>query len=429
MRFDSTALGAAVLAASGASAQLNQLAVKAGLLYFGTSMDNSYQSDSAFMNILNNKNEIGQLVPENGQKWSNTEPNRNQFSYSNADVVPNVAARNGQILRCHTFVWHNQLPGWVANTNWNANDLRSIITAHINNVGAHYKGKCYAWDVVNEAADDNGGWRNSIFYRVLGTEFLPYAFKAAKAIDSNVKLYYNDYNLEYGEAKTDRAIEIVNTIQRAGAPIDGVGFQGHLIVGQTPSRAALAGVLRRFTALGVEVAYTEIDIRHEGVPASAAANRQQGVDYANVVGSCIDVEGCVGITVWGFSDKYSWVPGTFPGTGEALIYDQYFNKKPAWTSVSSVLAAGKTSANPPPSSSTSVPGSSTSTSVPASSTTTSAPPQSSSTSSSPPTSTSAPPVTTAPHYGQCGGQDWKGPTVCESPYTCKFSNQWYSQCL
>jgi endo-1,4-beta-xylanase len=111
MRFD-TAIVGAVAVASGASAQLHQLAVRAGLKYFGTSMDNSYQNDAQFMAILNNKNEIGQLVPENGQKWSNVQPNRGQWTYTNADVVPNVAARNGQILRCHTFVWHNQVPNW-----------------------------------------------------------------------------------------------------------------------------------------------------------------------------------------------------------------------------------------------------------------------------------------------------------------------------
>lgn len=123
-----------------------------------------------------------------------------------------------------------------------------------------------------------------------------------------------------------------------------MGFQGHLIVGSTPGRAALATALQRFTALGVEVAYTEIDIRHEALPASDAALATQGDDYANVVGSCLDTEGCVGVTVWGISDRYSWVPDTFPGAGAALLYDEDLAKKPAWTSVSSLLAAAATAA-------------------------------------------------------------------------------------
>lgn len=217
--------------------------------------------------------------------------------------------------------------------------------------------------------------------------------------------FYNDYNLEYNGAKTDKTIEIVNLIKAAGAPIDGVGFQGHLIVGSTPSRSSLSTALRRFTALGVEVAYTELDIRHSSLPASSSALVTQGNDYANVVGSCLDVTGCVGVTVWGFTDKYSWIPSTFNGAGDALIYDANFNKKPAWTSVSSVLAAKATGGT-----------STTSTGVTVTVTSTSATA----------TATNTPGQV---HWGQCGGQGWTGPTVCQSPYTCTYVNQWYSQCL
>ena len=151
--------------------------------------------------------------------------------------------------------------------------------------------------------------------------------------------YLNDYNLEYNGAKTDRTVEAVRIVQNAGAPIDGVGLQGHLIVGSTPTRQQLATVLRRFTSMNLEVAYTELDIRHSSLPASTAALQRQGSDYANVVGSCVDVDRCVGITVWGVDDGHSWIPQTFPGQGDALLYDRNYAKKPAWTSVSSVLAA------------------------------------------------------------------------------------------
>lgn len=222
--------------------------------------------------------------------------------------------------------------------------------------------------------------------------------------------YYNDYNLEYNQAKTNRAVELVNIVKAAGAPIDGVGFQGHLIVGTTPNRSQLATVLRRFTALGVDVAYTELDIRHENLPASSAANAQQGVDYANVVGSCLDVDRCVGVTVWGFTDKYSWIPGTFPGTGEALLYNSNFQKKAAWTSVSSVLAAAATGN----------PGNPTTTPITTPPITT-----------TPVTTTPAPSPTgcTSPQWGQCGGNGWQGCTRCASGLTCQVINEWYYQCL
>jgi GH35 family endo-1,4-beta-xylanase len=155
--------------------------------------------------------------------------------------------------------------------------------------------------------------------------------------------YYNDYNLEYNTNKTDKALELVHIARSSHARIDGVGFQGHLIVGSTPSRADLVTALERFTGIGLDVAYTELDIRFESVPASEAGLAQQGNDYAAVVGSCTDLRGrCIGITQWEFTDKYSWVPATFPGQGEACLYDEDLKRKPAWTSVSSVLKAAAT---------------------------------------------------------------------------------------
>jgi endo-1,4-beta-xylanase len=289
---------------------------------------------------------------------------------------------------------------------------------HINNVMGHYKGQCYAWDVVNEAVSDSGGWRDSVFLRTFGTDYFPLSFNLAKKADPDTKLYYNDYNLEYNQAKTDYAVDLVKIVQAAGAPIDGVGFQGHLIVGSTPSRANLATTLKRFTALGVEVAYTELDIRHSSLPASSQASVTQGNDYANVVGSCLDVDGCIGVTVWGFTDKHSWIPSTFPGEGDAMIYDSNYNKKPAWTSISSVLAAAATG-NPPASSTTLITVTTTPTVTP-----TVTPTSTSTSAASTPTGGA-----TQTRWGQCGGNGWQGPTRCESPWTCKKQNDWYSQCL
>lgn len=107
------ALLAALLAPAAVSAQLNNLAVGAGLKYFGVAVkEGAVNSDSAYMAIVNNKNEIGQVVAENGQKWDSTEPSQGGFSYSQGDIVPGVAKKNGQVLRCHTLVWHSQLPNW-----------------------------------------------------------------------------------------------------------------------------------------------------------------------------------------------------------------------------------------------------------------------------------------------------------------------------
>ncbi|KAK4096394.1 carbohydrate-binding module family 1 protein [Parathielavia hyrcaniae] len=414
---------AALLAPAAVSAQLHDLAVRAGLKYFGTALrEGAINSDSQYAAILGDNREFGQLVPENGQKWESTQRTRGQFTFTQGDITTNTARQNGQGVRCHTLTWHSQLPSWVRDGSWTKATLTEVMETHINNVMGHYIGQCYAWDVVNEAINDDGNWRDSVFLSTFGTEYIPLSFQLAKAADPNTKLYYNDYNLEYNGAKTDRAVELVQLVKAAGAPIDGVGFQGHLIVGSTPGRSNLATTLRRFTALGVEVAYTELDIRHSSLPASASAQVTQGNDFANVVGSCLDVTGCVGVTVWSFTDKYSWIPETFDGQGDALIYDANFNKKAAWTSISSVLAAKATGV--PTSTRTSTMITVTTTRPPTSTSTTAT-----RTSSAATSSTSSAGGAEQTRWGQCGGMYWTGPTRCQSPWTCRKQNDWYSQCL
>lgn len=343
MHFTSQA-ALALVAATGANAQLNQLAVAAGLKYFGSATDNGELTDTAYTAILNDATEFGQITPGNAQKWDTIEPQQGTFSYTKGDVIADLAKTNSQLLRCHTLVWYNQLPSWVSSGSWTNETLIDVLENHITNEVEHYKGQCYAWDVVNEAISDNGdgSFRDNVFYKTIGEAYLPIAFNAAAAADPDAKLYYNDYSIEFSGAKATAALAIVDLIQNAGAKIDGVGMQGHFIVGSTPSATDLAGVLEQFTAKGVEVAYTELDVRHSSVPADDAAVQQQATDYTSVVNACLQVEGCVGVTVWDFYDKFSWVPSTFDGAGEACLYDENLSKKPAWTAVSSALAAAGT---------------------------------------------------------------------------------------
>jgi len=209
---------------------------------------------------------------------------------------------------------------------------------HISTIMGRYKGKCTHWDVVNEgmsppfplrlhtrpltrqpALNEDGTYRDNVFLRVIGEAYLPISFRMAAAADSSAKLYYNDYNLEYGEAKTLGAVKIVKLVQSYGIKIDGVGLQGHMVSESTstqstpcPSRAALGKALKMFTDLNVTVAYTEVDVRMR-TPSNAAKLQAQARAYGDMMGACIDNPRCVGFTVWGVSDKYSWVPQTFNG--------------------------------------------------------------------------------------------------------------------
>ncbi|KAJ4423603.1 hypothetical protein N0V82_001770 [Gnomoniopsis sp. IMI 355080] len=395
---------------------LNSLAKGAGLLYFGTAVDNPSLSNSAYTAIAFNSSEFGQITPANGQKWDSVEPSQNTFNYANGDAITTKAQAAGQILRCHNLVWYNQLPSWVSGGSWTTSTLQSVITTHITNEVTHYKGKCYAWDVVNEALDDSGNYRTDVFYNILGTSYIPFAFNAAAAADPSAKLYYNDYNIEYAGAKLTAAINIVKGIQSAGVKIDGVGLQGHFIVGSTPSKASLISALQSFTALGVEVAYTELDVRQSSVPASASAQQQQATDYVTVVSACLSVKDCVGVTVWDFDDQYSWVPSTFSGSGEADLWSSNLVKKPAYTSIASFLKSAATAPGATATSSLTTAASTITTSVTTAPSITSAP-----------ATTAA--VGTIGHWNQCGGQGFASAGACASPYTCSTINTYYAQCL
>ncbi|KAI6758702.1 hypothetical protein HG530_010942 [Fusarium avenaceum] len=321
-----------------------QAAMKAaGKQYFGTAL--TVRNDNQETNILNNKNEFGSITPENAMKWEAIQPNRGQFNWGPADQHANAATSRGLELRCHTLVWYSQLPSWVANGNWNNQTLQTVMRDHINAVVGRYKGKCTHWDVVNEALNEDGTYRDNVFLRVIGEAYIPIAFRMAQAADPKTKLYYNDYNLEYGDAKAQGAIRITKLVQSYGLRIDGVGLQAHMTSESTPtqntptpSRAKLAAVLKSFTDLNVDVAYTELDIRMN-TPANAQKLKTNADAYARMIGSCMDVKRCVGITVWGISDKYSWVPGTFKGEGSALLWDDNFNKKPSYTSTLNTINA------------------------------------------------------------------------------------------
>jgi endo-1,4-beta-xylanase len=173
---------------------------------------------------------------------------------------------------------------------------------HITTEMTHYKGQCYAWDVVNEALDDSAAFRTDVFYNAMGEDYIKIAFETAALADPDVKLYYNDYNIGYSGAKATAALALVTKLVNAGVKIDGVGEQGHYIVGSTPTKADQVATLEKYTALGLEVAYTELDIRMT-LPSTDAQLAQQSTDYQTVVGACLAVNGCIGITVWDFDDK------------------------------------------------------------------------------------------------------------------------------
>lgn len=193
----------------------------------------------------------------------------------------------------------------------------------------HYKGKFYAWDVVNEAFDSNGALNNSIYYEKLGVSYITDAFQLTRQLDPEAKLYINDYFVDGINAKSDGLYNFVKQMRAQGVPIDGVGFQGHFFVGEVP--ADLVQNLKRFIDLGIEIAFTELDVAITG-PADDSALEQQAKDYASIFEACQGLDKCVGVTVWGWCDRLSYNVSNKPD-----IWDEDMKPKPALDAIKHVL--------------------------------------------------------------------------------------------
>ncbi|MFJ1806788.1 MULTISPECIES: non-reducing end alpha-L-arabinofuranosidase family hydrolase [unclassified Streptomyces] len=287
--------------------------------YFGTAVAAGRLGDRTYTGILDR--EFNMVTPENEMKWDTTEPSRGSFNFGPGDQIVNRATSHGQRMRGHTLVWHSQLPGWVGSIR-DANTLRSVMNNHINTVANHYRGKIYAWDVVNEAFADGGSGqlRSSVFRDVLGTGFVEEAFRTARTADPGAKLCYNDYSIDdWNAAKTQGVYRMVRDFKARGVPIDCVGLQAHFGAGGPPG--SFQTTLSSFAALGVDVQITELDIAQ----ASPTA-------YANTVRACMNVARCTGITVWGIRDSDSWRSNENP-----LLFDRNGNKKSAYNAALTTL--------------------------------------------------------------------------------------------
>jgi endo-1,4-beta-xylanase len=209
--------------------------------------------------------EFNCATAENDMKWEALEPKPATFRFDQADKFIDFCRKHDLVVIGHNLCWHAQLPSWVSKPDLGQETLtKEVLLArlknHVQTVAGHFKGKVLGWDVVNEAINDGDGeYRNSIFFRLIGKEYIALAFKWAHEADPTAELYYNDYNLDADDAKRARAIELVKYLREQGAHIDGIGLQGHYNL-TTPTAAKIDETIQMFADLGLKVVITELDV-------------------------------------------------------------------------------------------------------------------------------------------------------------------------
>lgn len=300
-------------------------------------------SDSSYTATLGA--EYNQLQPENEMKFGFVHPAAGVYDFTGADTLVAYAQAHTMVVRGHTLVWHNQVPSWVTSGNYTTpQQFSTILQDHITTVMQHYAGKVYGWDVVNEAFNDDGTIRSTIWYdnpgigfAGMGTKYIEQAFNWAHTADPNAKLYYNDYNDETMNPKSDAIYAMAQDFKTRGVPLDGIGFQFHvdLTFDNPGTLASVTSNFQRFAALGLEIHITELDIRLQD--SSAASLAAQAKLYGELAAICVQQPNCKVFQTWGFTDKYSWIPGAFQGWGWALPFDASYQKKPAYTSILNAL--------------------------------------------------------------------------------------------
>lgn len=278
--------------------------------------------------------------------WESTQRAPGSFDFAIPDEVVDLAAANGLRVRGHPLVWGRLgLPAYVREED-SPDDMRAMLRAHLTAVLERYRGRIVQYDAVNEpitflgADEGTGGLDGNVFYRLLGPTWVREVLDLVHEIDPDAELFVNDFGVMSPGPKQERFFALIRELVESGAPIHGVGFQGHVrppfLRDYDPTEQETADAIGRFAALGLRVEITEIDVTID--PTTPGALEGQAETYRSLARACFTTPGCDGITTWGVTDKYTWIRDFFAVDGAPLLFDAGYAPKPAYFAVRDALA-------------------------------------------------------------------------------------------
>lgn len=303
------------------------------------------------------------VTAENDMKWEMMQPESGQFDFKSADALVEFCEANDIFLVGHTLLWHQQTPDWVFEDENGEVASRELVLSrlknHIDTVVGRYKGRVKGWDVVNEAIEDDGTFRQSKWLETIGSDYIELAFRYAQEADPEAELYYNDYNVSK-PAKREAIVKLVAGLQASGVKIDGVGIQGHYGF-DYPDLSELENSIVAIKGLGLPVMFTELDVSVLPFPdedqmgadislsfelkaelnpfangISAEASQELADNYARLFQLFIKHRETISrVTFWGVEDATSW-RNFWPIEGRTdypLVFDRDYQPKQAFYSI------------------------------------------------------------------------------------------------
>lgn len=272
------------------------------------------------------REEFDLVTTENSMKWAYINPEPGKYRWEAADTLMNFAQQNDMTTHGHTLVWYAGLPQWVQTSE--TSERETLMYNFIDTMTERYP-DVDIWDVVNEAFEEDGSYRNSVWYQAMGKDHIHKAFIRTREQDPDATLIYNDYDISWAGPKSDAAYTLMQELLSSSVPIDGIGFQMHLDTGFND----IASVKERFAAfaaLGLDIYITELDVSM----LDGDSDQDQARIYGEVADACLAEPACKALQIWGITDRYSWRKPNDP-----LIFDRNYQPKPAYFALQDSLSA------------------------------------------------------------------------------------------
>ena len=297
--------------------------------------------------------EFSSITPENAMKIEAIHPREDYYFWKDADSIVNFAQANQLKVRGHNLCWHEQVPGWMFRDKSGQLVSKDILLQrlkdHITTVVKRYKGKIYAWDVVNEVIGDTDEEyiRNSLWFQICGEEYIAKAFEYAHAADPEALLFYNDYNTER-PVKRDKIYRLLKKLIEQKVPIHGVGLQAHWSIYE-PSEQELRDAIELYSSLGLQIHVTELDMSVYPWEKNKRKKRSDDIDVLTPELESKQIaqydkvfnifraykKNITSVTFWNVSDRHSWLD-EYPVMGRKnypLLFDANLQPKKAYWEV------------------------------------------------------------------------------------------------